>query len=284
MQLICIKKLQIKTLFQKSNCLFTDFLKEDLLLCYFAENNYFIDDYLLEEERTKYNYVYPHRNKINLAYERAEEFSRKNAGLFPNSIATRKKKYILSKLIFNVIKHKDDEVMKITAVKTFLCNCFRTNWVFVKVYTDEGISGTNTKKRDGFNEMIADALAGKISLILTKSVSRFARNTVDSLTTIRTLKAHGTEVYFEKENLDTGSEIINADSLGGVPANEYVLESEFTELMGNAVSVDLNGASNSNQTEEINADLLNRLNLFIHQEKLSFSIPLYILFGLKFGF
>lgn len=77
------------------------------------------------------------------------------------------------------------------------------DWDFVKVYTDEGISGTNTKKRDGFNEMVADALAGKISLIVTKSVSRFARNTVDSLTTIRKLKAHGTEVYFEKENIWT---------------------------------------------------------------------------------
>lgn len=76
-------------------------------------------------------------------------------------------------------------------------------WEFVKVYTDEGISGTNTKKRDGFNEMVADALAGRVDLIVTKSVSRFARNTVDSLTTIRTLKAHGTEVYFEKENIWT---------------------------------------------------------------------------------
>ena len=93
--------------------------------------------------------------------------------------------------------------MKIVDVKPFVVDCFRTNWVFVKVYTDEGISGTNTKKRDGFNEMIADALAGKISLILTKSVSRFARNTVDSLTTIRTLKAHGVEVFFEKENIWT---------------------------------------------------------------------------------
>ena len=60
------------------------------------------------------------------------------------------------------------------------------NGVFQKVYTDEGISGTNTKKRDGFNEMIADALAGKINLILTKSVSRFARNTVDILIWIKT--------------------------------------------------------------------------------------------------
>ena len=76
-------------------------------------------------------------------------------------------------------------------------------WEFVRVYTDEGISGTNTKKREGFNQMVADAVSGKIDLIVTKSVSRFARNTVDSLTTIRTLKAHGTEVYFEKENIWT---------------------------------------------------------------------------------
>jgi Site-specific recombinases, DNA invertase Pin homologs len=69
--------------------------------------------------------------------------------------------------------------------------------------SDEGISGTSTRKRDGFNRMVADALAGKIGLILTKSVSRFARNTVDSLSTIRELKAHGTEVYFEKENIWT---------------------------------------------------------------------------------
>lgn len=76
-------------------------------------------------------------------------------------------------------------------------------WQFVKVYTDEGITATNTKRRDGFNEMVTDALAGKIDLIVTKSVSRFARNTVDSLTTVRELKAHGVEVYFEKENIYT---------------------------------------------------------------------------------
>ncbi|WP_289226700.1 recombinase family protein [uncultured Bacteroides sp.] len=77
------------------------------------------------------------------------------------------------------------------------------DWEFVSVYTDEGISGTNTKRRAGFNQMIADALSGKIDLIVTKSVSRFARNTVDSLTTIRKLKEHGVEVYFEKKDLLT---------------------------------------------------------------------------------
>lgn len=76
-------------------------------------------------------------------------------------------------------------------------------WEFVKVYTDAGISGTNTKHRIGFNEMIEDAMCGKIDLIVTKSVSRFARNTVDSLVTIRKLKDNGVEVYFEKENIFT---------------------------------------------------------------------------------
>ena len=76
-------------------------------------------------------------------------------------------------------------------------------WDFVKVYTDEGISGTNTKHQIGFNEMIADAMSGKIDLIVTKSVSRFARNTVDSLVTIRKLKEKGVEVFFEKENIYT---------------------------------------------------------------------------------
>jgi len=69
--------------------------------------------------------------------------------------------------------------------------------------TDEGISGTNTKRREGFKEMIADALAEKIDLIVTKSVSRFARNTIDSLVTIRKLKEHGVECYFEKEGIYT---------------------------------------------------------------------------------
>ncbi|MDR3552781.1 MAG: recombinase family protein [Clostridia bacterium] len=79
----------------------------------------------------------------------------------------------------------------------------KPDWEFVKVYTDEGISGTNTKKREGFKKMVADALAGKIDLIVTKSVSRFARNTVDSLVTIRKMKENGVECYFEKEGIYT---------------------------------------------------------------------------------
>ena len=79
----------------------------------------------------------------------------------------------------------------------------REDWIFVGVYTDEGISATSTAKREGFKRMIADALAGKIDLIITKSVSRFARNTVDSLITVRQLKEKGIEVFFEKENIYT---------------------------------------------------------------------------------
>ncbi len=79
----------------------------------------------------------------------------------------------------------------------------RSDWTFVGMYTDEGISATNTNHREGFKKMIDDALAGKIDLIITKSVSRFARNTVDSLTTVRNLKEKGVEIFFEKENIWT---------------------------------------------------------------------------------
>ena len=79
----------------------------------------------------------------------------------------------------------------------------RSDWEFAGMYTDEGISATNTLHREGFKSMIHDAMEGKIDLIITKSVSRFARNTVDSLTTVRKLKDKGIEIYFEKENIWT---------------------------------------------------------------------------------
>ena len=79
----------------------------------------------------------------------------------------------------------------------------RSDWEFAGMYSDEGVTGTSMKKREGFTLMVQDALNGKIQLIVTKSVSRFARNTVDSLTTIRKLKENGIEVYFEKEAIWT---------------------------------------------------------------------------------
>lgn len=78
------------------------------------------------------------------------------------------------------------------------------DWQLVSVYYDEGISGTQTGKRDGFNEMIAAALRGELDLILTKEVSRFARNTVDTLSCTRRLKAEGVNVIFTLDQIDTG--------------------------------------------------------------------------------
>ena len=79
----------------------------------------------------------------------------------------------------------------------------RDDWEFVDVYTDEGITGTSTKHRQGFKNMISDALDGKIDLIVTKSVSRFARNTLDCLKYIRELKDLNIPVFFEKESINT---------------------------------------------------------------------------------
>ena len=79
----------------------------------------------------------------------------------------------------------------------------KEEWEFVKVYADDGISGTNTMKREAFNQMIEDCEAGKIDLILTKSISRFSRNTVDCLKYTRQLKALNIAVFFEKENINT---------------------------------------------------------------------------------
>ena len=77
------------------------------------------------------------------------------------------------------------------------------NWKNAGIYADDGKSATNTKKRDDFNAMIDDCMAGKIDMVLTKSVSRFARNTVDSLQTIRKLKEKNIAILFEKENINT---------------------------------------------------------------------------------
>ena len=89
------------------------------------------------------------------------------------------------------------------------------NWKMVNIYADEGISATSIKHRLGFQNMIRDCKLGKIDLIVTKSVSRFSRNVVDCIETVRTLKGlpHPVRVYFETENIDT------ADSSSDVMLN-----------------------------------------------------------------
>ena len=77
------------------------------------------------------------------------------------------------------------------------------NWNFIGVYSDQGKTATAMKHRDNFNRMIKDCYSGKIDLILTKSISRFARNTVDFLKVIRDLKERQIRIIFEKENIDT---------------------------------------------------------------------------------
>ena len=77
------------------------------------------------------------------------------------------------------------------------------DWEFAGIYADEGITGTQVKNRTEFQRMIDDALAGKIDMIIAKSISRFARNTLDTLKYVRLLREHNVDVYFEKENIHT---------------------------------------------------------------------------------
>ncbi len=79
----------------------------------------------------------------------------------------------------------------------------KSNWIYVEGYVDEGISGTSTEKRDSFNKMIKDAKEKKFDLILTKEVSRFARDTLDSLKYTRELLTYGVGVYFLNDNINT---------------------------------------------------------------------------------
>ena len=82
----------------------------------------------------------------------------------------------------------------------------RNNWIFSGIYADEDRSGTKLNGRDEFQKMMQDCRRGQHDYIITKSVTRFARNTVDSIQAIRELKALGIGIYFEKERVDTLSE------------------------------------------------------------------------------
>ena len=77
------------------------------------------------------------------------------------------------------------------------------DWELAGIYADDGISGTNTKKREKFNRMIDECMAGNIDMVITKSISRFARNTLDCLKYIRQLKDKNIPVFFEKENINS---------------------------------------------------------------------------------
>ena len=100
---------------------------------------------------------------------------------------------------------KDDQTNSLINQRKYFADYIthHDDWVLSDVYYDEGISGTQTKKRAGFNAMIEEAMQGEIDLILTKEVCRFARNTVDTLSYTRKLKDNGVGVIFTIDNIDT---------------------------------------------------------------------------------
>ena len=100
----------------------------------------------------------------------------------------------------------------------------KDNWQLVDIYADEGITGTSIEKRDDFKRMLRDCERGLIDRILVKSISRFARNTTECLETVRSLKARGVSVYFEKEGIDTGK--VSGEMLTAVFASLAQAESE----------------------------------------------------------
>lgn len=99
----------------------------------------------------------------------------------------------------------DEQMGSVAAQKDYFEKLIikKPGWILVEIYADEGITGTSMHHRDAFKRMIADAIAGKMDLIITKSLSRFARNTVDTLNTIRQLKDANVGVYFKKEDIFT---------------------------------------------------------------------------------
>ncbi|MFI3250284.1 MAG: recombinase family protein [Eubacteriales bacterium] len=100
----------------------------------------------------------------------------------------------------------------------------KQNWIMVGLYSDEGISGVSTRKRAGFLRLMEHCRDGKIDHIITKSVSRFARNTLDSLETLRELKKLGVSVHFEKEGIDTSK--LSSETLITLYSNFAQAESE----------------------------------------------------------
>jgi DNA invertase Pin-like site-specific DNA recombinase len=100
---------------------------------------------------------------------------------------------------------KDDQANSLISQRQYFADYItrHDDWSLIDVYYDEGISGTQTRKRAGFNDMIDEAMRGGIDLILTKEVCRFARNTVDTLSYTRKLKDNGVGVIFTIDNIDT---------------------------------------------------------------------------------
>ena len=116
-----------------------------------------------------------------------------------------KKKHQRVAAYCRVSTDSEEQITSYEAQKAYYTQKIEENpdWELAGIFADKGLSGTSMKKRENFNKMIAACKRGKIDTILTKSLSRFARNTVDCLETVRMLKAHGIGVIFEKENINS---------------------------------------------------------------------------------
>ena len=104
-----------------------------------------------------------------------------------------------------VSSEKDEQLNSLSNQVFYFENHIKevSNWTYVEGYVDEGISGTSVNKRDSFKRMIADSKKGKFDLILTKEVTRFARNTLDSISYTQKLLENGVGVYFQSDNINT---------------------------------------------------------------------------------
>ena len=130
-----------------------------------------------------------------------------------------------------VSSDSDDQENSFISQYDYYSNLINKNpdWVYVDIYADNGITGTELGNRDEFNRMYEDCVNGKIDLILTKSVSRFARNTYDCVDMVRKLKMLGTDVIFEKENLHT----VNMNSEVELAALGSIAQEESMSLSQN---------------------------------------------------
>ena len=142
------------------------------------------------------------------------------------------------------------------------------NWKFVRGYIDEGISGTAVKNRTQFLNMIEAASLGKIDLILTKEISRFSRNTVDSIKYTEYLLKQGTIVYFLSDNLNTIQEdaesprVTSGIRLGSPAMTTRGLKEEDFEKIGTIISKALKNKDNETLLDELKQEVLDITNKY----------------------
>ena len=166
---------------------------------------------------------------MNVTTQRMPKVEIIPASILPNALSKRKKLRVAA--YCRVSTDEDDQLQSYENQVRHYTSEIEKNpeWVNVGIFADEGITGVMTKKRDEFNKMIDLCRAGKIDRILTKSTSRFARNTLDSLRYIRELKGLGISIYFEKENIDT----LKMDSETIITVYSAFAQAESESISGN---------------------------------------------------